>query len=79
MHGYTINYNCFNEDDFMFGFDLYISYPNIRYFRLIKTCKGPIKISKGPLILGSMHVFGIFAVVPFKTRPSFGLALSLPY
>ena len=41
---------------------LYISYPNFTLFmlmirRLIKTCKGPIKISKGPLILGYMHVF----------------------
>ena len=35
---------------------LYISYPNftlfmLMIFRFIKTCKGPIKISKGPLIL----------------------------
>ena len=41
---------------------LYISYPNYMLFmlmiiRLIKTCKGPIKISKGPIILGYMHVF----------------------
>ena len=41
---------------------LYISYPNFTLFmlmilRLIKTCKGSIKISKGPLILGYMHVF----------------------
>ena len=40
----------------------YISYPNFTLFmlmilRLINTCKGPIKISKGPLILGYMHVF----------------------
>ena len=41
---------------------LYISYPNFTLFmpmilRLIKTSKGAIKISKGPLILGYMHVF----------------------
>ena len=40
---------------------LYISYPNFTQFmlmilRIIKTCKRPIKISKGPLILGYMHV-----------------------
>ena len=44
------------------GLALYISYLNFALFmlmilRLIKTCKGPIKISKNPLILGYMHVF----------------------
>ena len=67
---------------------LYITYPNFTLFmpmilRLIKTCKGPIQISKGPLILGYMHVCmclnGICAVVPFKCIPSFGPGLSLPY
>ena len=43
-------------------FALYLSSPKFTLFmlmirRLIKTCKGPIKISKDPLLLGHMHVF----------------------
>ena len=42
------------------GLALNISYPNstllmLMILRLVKTCKGPIKFSKGPLILGYMH------------------------
>ena len=69
------------------GFALYIRYPYFTLFmlsilRLIKTCKGPIKILKGPLIVGyivCMCLNVIFAVVPFKCISSFGPGFSLPY
>ena len=51
------NYYCFNDTDFMFG-PIYIKFNiMLMILRLIKTCKGPIKIFRGPLILGYMHVF----------------------
>ena len=91
MHGSTIRLDPIPEKTIIalmiltLCLALYISYPNFTLFmlmilRLIKTCKGPIKISKGPLILGYMRVFewGI-RLVPFMCIPSFGPGLSLPY
>ena len=55
------NYYCFNETDFMFGFAIYISYPNFTLLMLmilrLQNLQTANKISKGPLILVYMHVF----------------------
>ena len=62
---------------------LYISCENFTLFmlmilRLIKTCKGPIKILKGPLILVHMCLNGIFAVVHLSAYPHLDLVNHCP-
>ena len=67
MHGSIIRHDPIPEKTIMvvmiltLCLALYISYPNFKLFMLmilwlIITCKGTIKISKAPLILGYMHV-----------------------